>query len=657
MMKPKLLLLTQSFATRLTWKILVAVLVIMIVFLVISLASAHHSMRAETYGRYLGFKNVVSAKLESILKTEEIGGMHVCDESERNLDSPEAVMTVLQNNVGHNDYVKGYFAAFEPDYYQQKGKWFEPYAYKQDDEYVMAEIGSERHDYLNTDWYIRAKKETTGFWTAPYEYLDEAGKSHALCTFVLPIHDNKGRFVGVCGTDMSLKWLSEELKKIDITSKDAGLLDIDDSHNFIDFYTMIIDHDGTFIAHPDKNRVMKENMLSCVDRGKDSLNLASVVNATSGGGGICTLTIDGTLSTVYYAPIGFTDWHLLIVVPKEAISRPIFILLTRMVLLTLIGLLIIWMVCRQHIRQATKPLIALTRSADEVAKGNFEAPLPVLENKDEICELRDSFAMMQSSLKKYIQDLKDTTARKAAMESELRVAYKLQMSMIPNKFPPFPKRSDIDIFGSLTPAKAVGGDLFDYFIRDEHLFFCIGDVSGKGVPAALMMTVAHYLFRIISSQTDDPGRIVNLMNDSYANENSSMMFCTFFLGVLDLKTGLLKYCNAGHEVPFLIKETVERLPVETNMALGVMGDMSFEVQEIHLSKDSLLFFYTDGLTDATSPDDHRFGIERVQDVLQACCDENLADAKAYVSRMTDEVASFVKNADQADDLTMLLIRC
>ena len=633
MTKPKHSLSTLSFATRLTWKILVALLVIMIVSLLISLISAHHSMRAETYGRYLGFKNVISAKLESIMKTEEICGMHVCDELERCLDSPEAVRAVLEDTVRRDDRVHSYFAAFESADNQAKGRWFK-----------------------ETEWYLRAKSESKGFWTEPYEYQDELGERHALCTFVLPVHDHAGRFAGACCTDMSLEWLSEELKRISMASRATGLLDIDDSHNYIDFYTVIIDHDGTFIAHPDNSRVMKDNMQSCVDSGDDAERLAHVISATGEGGGMSTLTVDGSKSTVYYGPIGYTDWRLLIVVPKKAIFRPILILLVRMVILTIVGLFVIWLVSRQHIRQATKPLIALAHSADEVAKGNFDAPLPELENKDEICDLRDSFATMQTSLKKYIQDLKETMAREAAMESDLRVANKLQMSMIPNKFPPFPKRSDIDIFGSLTPAKNVGGDLFDYFIRDERLFFCIGDVSGKGVPAALMMTVAHYLFRIVSAQTDNPGRIVEIMNDSFAAENSAMMFCTFFLGVLDLKTGLLKYCNAGHEAPFLIKETVDKLGVETNMPLGVMEGMPFEVQEIQLPADSLIFFYTDGLTDAANPDVLRFEIDRVQDVLQACHDEHLTDAKAYVTRMTDEVAAFVKDADQADDLTMLAIR-
>ena len=242
------------------------------------------------------------------------------------------------------------------------------------------------------------------------------------------------------------------------------------------------------------------------------------------------------------------------------------------------------------------------------------------------------------------------------MESELNVAKKIQMSMIPNKFPPFPKRKDIDLFGSLTPAKTVGGDLFDYFIQGDRLFFCIGDVSGKGVPAALMMTVIHDLCRSFSSQSDDPKQIVEAMNDCYAADNKSMMFCTFFLGVLDLKTGLLRYCNAGHEAPYMVTSEVERIKVDPNMALGVVEGMQFTAQEKQLPDGGLLFLYTDGLTEATDENEGLFGRERVEQSLQNALDEGLTDGAAYIHRMTDDVAAFVKNASQSDDLTMLALR-
>ena len=268
---------------------------------------------------------------------------------------------------------------------------------------------------------------------------------------------------------------------------------------------------------------------------------------------------------------------------------------------------------------------------------------------------------------KYIQDLETTTAKKAAMENEMNTARRIQMSMIPLTSPPSPLTSHLDMCGSLTPAKTVGGDLFDYFIRDERLYFCIGDVSGKGVPAALMMTVVHYLFRSATANVDEPERIVEVINDCFSVGNKTMMFCTFFLGVLDLKTGLLQFCNAGHEAPFMIGGTdesghegekeVRRLKIEPNTAIGVKGGLAFTAEEIQLKPGTLLFMYTDGLTDATNGSGKRFGLERVTTVLQQTAERQQdGESAAYVRRMTDEVAAYVGDAPQADDLTMLVIK-
>jgi sigma-B regulation protein RsbU (phosphoserine phosphatase) len=299
----------------------------------------------------------------------------------------------------------------------------------------------------------------------------------------------------------------------------------------------------------------------------------------------------------------------------------------------------------------------LADSAEEVAKGNFEAPLPTIAYKDEICELRDSFATMQQSLMTYMENLKEKTAKEAAINNELEVAHKLQMSMIPQKFPAFPKRTDIDLYGSQTPAKSIGGDLFDFFIRNEQLFFCIGDVSGKGIPAALVMTVIHHLFRIVSNREDDPKRIVEIMNESYAADNKSVTFCTFFLGVLDLKTRLLRYCNAGHEAPYLITGAeMEKIKVAPNLPLGLVETKKYEAGELQLEKDAVILLYTDGLTDATNKAEERFDFTRVESTLQSIGKDNPANAADYVNRLLDEVAAYVKGAPQADDLTLLAIK-
>ena len=249
-----------------------------------------------------------------------------------------------------------------------------------------------------------------------------------------------------------------------------------------------------------------------------------------------------------------------------------------------------------------------------------------------------------------MKELGEVTAVKERMENELEIARGIQMSMLPKIFPPFPERSDIDIYASIVPAKEVGGDLYDFYIRDEKLYFCIGDVSGKGVPASLVMAVTRSLFRTVSGHEKSPGRIVTTMNDSMSEMNESSMFVTFFCGVLDLKTGHLRYCNAGHNAPVLLNSTKALLPVEPNIPLGIMQGMVFKEQETDLSFDDAVFLYTDGLTEAENAAHELFGEGRMLDALSG-----LKGSRSHQEQMQKAVADFVGDAPQSDDLTMLII--
>ena len=189
--------------------------------------------------------------------------------------------------------------------------------------------------------------------------------------------------------------------------------------------------------------------------------------------------LDGRKMYVFYSPVKHTDWSMALAVPKYSIDLIGIFVGLLMLLLIAVGLVVAFIVSRIVIRRAVKPLKQLSASAGEVAKGHFSTALPVIKHYDEVGVLRDSFDDMQKSLTKYVEELKTTTASKAAIENELEVAHNIQMGMLPKTFPPYPDRNDIDIYGSLNPAKEVGGDLFDFYIRDDMLFFCIGDVSGK----------------------------------------------------------------------------------------------------------------------------------------------------------------------------------
>ncbi|MBR4774867.1 MAG: SpoIIE family protein phosphatase [Bacteroidales bacterium] len=233
---------------------------------------------------------------------------------------------------------------------------------------------------------------------------------------------------------------------------------------------------------------------------------------------------------------------------------------------------------------------------------------------------------------------------------ELQIATGIQMSMVPKTFPPFPERDDLDMAATIVPAKEVGGDLYDFFIRNEKLFFCVGDVSGKGVPAALVMAVTRTTFRNLSAREDSPGRIVRAMNDNLSAMNESDMFVTFFCGVLDLTNGHLRYCNAGHNPPLVLTDAMRDLPVEPNLPLGVLPGMEFKEQEMPFCFDDAIFLYTDGLTEAENAVHEQFGEDRMRDALHG-----RKSAQDHIDKVKGAVAAFVGDAPQSDDLTILFI--
>ena len=230
------------------------------------------------------------------------------------------------------------------------------------------------------------------------------------------------------------------------------------------------------------------------------------------------------------------------------------------------------------------------------------------------------------------------------------------MGMLPKIFPPYPERSDIEVFGSLNPAKEVGGDLFDFYIRDNQLFFCIGDVSGKGVPASLVMAVTRSLFRNISAHTAKPHHIISALNEALAEGNDTSMFVTSFVGVLDLTTGMLRYCNAGHDAPMLIGRGVGLLPCDPNLPLGVMAGWEFTVQEADIDPQTIIFLYTDGLTEAENAEHAQFGGERVNAIANQLLSDGKNKPEVLIREMVSQVQAFVGGAMQSDDLTMLAVK-
>ena len=242
----------------------------------------------------------------------------------------------------------------------------------------------------------------------------------------------------------------------------------------------------------------------------------------------------------------------------------------------------------------------------------------------------------------------EADVKQARIGSELRIARRIQEEMLPKASL---DRSDLTVQGSLAPAKEVGGDLFDYFIREGKLFFCIGDVCGKGVPAAMLMAVVHSMLRMLSEQEEAPARIVGELNREACRNNATGTFVTLFLGVLDLSTGRLRYCNAGHDRPVLVGDSVEELPALANVPVGAFDDVTYQEQEAMVAPGTLLFLYTDGVTESMDADRRQYGRERLLGALSACPRK----PDVLVRTIEAGVRAFAGEAEQSDDLTMLAI--
>lgn len=598
---------------------------------------------------YQDILNHTNDKVEAMLDKVEISTVNNLAEIQEHLGSPEEVFNTLEKELRLNPHILGCGVGFNPDYFPEQGRWFEPYVARRDSGQIeQLQIGSEKHDYLTAEWYQEAMTTSEGHWSNPY--YDEAGAKTVLCTFSAPVVDSEGRTVGVFGADFPLAWFYEQLIQLDelVNRNYLNSKRIDDER----IYCFILGRNGVYISHPEKERVLTGNYFDFAGTKLTDAYRQIGEEMLAGKKDNKITYMDGVRSSVYYSPLSQAGWSMAIVVPTSALNRPGKIIASIILVLMGFGLLVASLISDISTRRAARPLKYLAASAEEIAQGNFDTPLPEIKQNDEIRLLRVSFENMQHSLSSYIDKLTTATAQRASLENELDIARKIQMAMLPKTYPPYPERNDIDIYGLLTPAKAVGGDMFDFVLRDEQLFFCVGDVSGKGIPSALWMAMTVAVFRTQIANENCPEKIVTILNDALAERNELMMFSTFFLGVLDLKTGVLTYCNAGHEAPILLGEhQPEFMDVASNVPLGVTAGWHYTVQQKTLVPGTTLFLYTDGLTEAENKDHAQYGRDHIVEVLST----RSTGAEMLVKEVEKSVQDFVGDAEQSDDLTLFAI--
>lgn len=320
--------------------ILLIVATVLLLMLVVSFLICHYAIMKQAHVGYMGIMNVASEKISKTVGGMEMNAMNVFDEVGKHMDSPESVIDALKSKTSLNPDVKGYFAAFVPNYFPQKGQWFEPYVHRTDSRggFTVRDVGSASHDYTKSDWYIQALDAKGSFWSDPYFYYDGTGISGRYCTFVKPVFDASGRLACVCGADMTFEWLTNELKRMDDATRRSDMLSKFRMFAGLDFYTVLLDKDGNCIAYP----------LGRSAPLKDEEVLRNLAAKKSGS---IDVTVNGVPSTAYYAPMEHIGWSVAVIVPDHVVWKPLLIVGAILLGVAGFGLLVVWLALRRGVNQ------------------------------------------------------------------------------------------------------------------------------------------------------------------------------------------------------------------------------------------------------------------------------------------------------------------
>ena len=405
---------------------------------------------------------------------------------------------------------------------------------------------------------------------------------------------------------------------------------------------------------------------------------------TSGEKGIAEVELNGNRYYVAYAPIKYLNWSLGVVLPANEVTetieknrtmihnlteekveildqRFVIVLLSMLLIALVIWALVTTLIGRKLATKFVKPIKELSDGVRDIAMSNFEKKLEIIKTGDEIESLSTTFNAMTDELQNYIKNLNAVTAERERMAAELDVAKNIQQSMLPREFPPFPDKTEFEIYATMEAAKEVGGDFYDFYMADEnHLVVTIADVSGKGIPAALFMMTSKTVlknFVMMANTADDLAAAMTLANQQLCQNNEEMMFVTVFLAMLDLQTGKLIYVNGGHNPPLILHEgKYEYLPKNTKRVppLGVRAKTQYEQQTLQMSEGDVLYMYTDGVTEAENVEKELYSNERLEEFLNST-DKNLA-LEELLAQVRQSIKNHAGDAQQSDDITMLALR-
>lgn len=548
-------------------------------------------------------------------------------------DNEEAVADVIGNLIVADTNIVSCEVGFEPLEGEDMScvKAF----FDESGEVTVQKTNDTGYDYPAMDWYIIPRLLDREYWSEPA--FDSGGSGKLVASYSKPLYHSDGSFFGVIKADIGLDDLVDRLYAI---------------KPYKSSYTVLAGRNASYIAHKDRDKLLRETLFTTAFQSHDSNLLKMAQEMVAGKSGSVRFKLDGERYLAVYTHLE-NGWSGALVSSTDDVLAAARLMNLISLLIAILSCIVLYLSNKRIINRESQPITALAYSALSIAQGNFKAKIPEVRTKDELRRLHDSFSYLENSIDSYISELRTSTASNERFESELNIASAIQMQMLPKDFP---KSEDVDLFATLHPAREVGGDLYDFFVKDRMLYFCVGDVSGKGVPAALYMAITRSSFRFIAGLCLPVDGVVAKINNAFCDGNDSGMFVTMFVGRIDLDTLKMDFCNAGHNPILVVNAAGEPsyLHATPNLAAGLFEDFPYKGESIQLEKGSRLLIYTDGVTEAEDADKNLYGEKRLEEFARG---EDLSvSSSEFISHLVTDLKAFTNKTPQNDDITIMSIK-
>jgi sigma-B regulation protein RsbU (phosphoserine phosphatase) len=567
--------------------------------------------------------------LSSIVSTSDTGNPDVTNNQ---------IHQSIQSFINTNHSIFGMTVALEPHTLIESFEDYSPYYYRKENKLAFSDLANKNYDYRTQPWYSKPKLTAAPIWSEPY--FDEGGGDVRMITYSAPIYlpDNT-TFAGIATADIRLSWLDEIINEMKIGDSGFGF---------------ILSNNDVVIAHSDKSINLTRLTKGAVEPDKwqhyiNSKENSSAVHFKSS----CSQQIATGDCSFAIQSLSNSGWKVVVVLPEKELTEKINTLTTKISIIAVMGLVILFIVVNFVTRYLTKPLSELADATKDIGAGQLDTKIPEPVRKDEIGTLTDDFSSMRDALKTYIQEVQEATAKQQKLESEIQIAKDIQMSMIPGAGNAVITNNDFQLYALLRPARSVGGDLYYFQQSDTMLHFILGDVSDKGVPAALFMAKTVTLYTRALRDKLSPGQTFAMMNDLLTQNNDACMFVTALCGTINLKTGVTVMANAGHMAPIIqdSKNTREH-DIKGATALGLMEDVDYPDVTFQLDNKTTIVMYTDGISEAHDKNSQQYTDEKLVKLISTI-DTN--DVEVAGKTIIDNVDDFAGGTEQFDDITLLII--